>query len=1085
MAARLLVLGPVRLKIGERQRPLSGMIAHLAAALAASSPHGARTVTLIDSLWEGNPPKSADTRIRQLVGDFRKELGEYSDAVATRTPNGYRLDVDHCSVDALDFERLVSDARIELEHGDPIAAVSLAERALGLWSGDEPAEGGPSLGLIEGWRNKLVFLRSDAARLLVQALYEAGLFKRALDAAQSGLLEVPTDPQLTLYVMRSFDALSDPTQARQVFDRHAKYMRQSLEVEPRVDLVQLNNRLAQSTPRTGLEEVTATTLPAEDEAVPFVGRRAEGELFDRALAKSASPKTVLIRGRAGVGKTRFAFEKLGQLDPLLCNALFAKASSSSRPMGLWIDLLSRLVRGRPQSDWPFTLRPMSSAVVHALLLGDAESVTAHEVSRAIASWIRGRTDSTYIMVDDLHLADPDSLEVLTSLLLDPTLTLLSIVATIRDDVRDPPPELVTLESDLGRTGQLSTIEMLPFGVNECAQLASHFERQISEDELQGLVVASGGNAFYLTELLHARPHADSTRSLHHAIDTKISELSADAVDTLEYCAACGLTLSRLALAPPYMVGLDECERQGILLVTKQSVAFAHGIVQRRVYHGLSPSRAETLHTDASVRLAELDHYVDAAQHALSAHPALPLQTAADLLLQASRAPSGALSTRSLAELIQAALDLAHQDAAMPASTIGELRIELARVLQDADDRARSEARRRATEIIRATKNQQQAARFVHSALARQSGGESDTIDLAETALRWDGDDESKGLLKSRLAIETCDVIDGDRPALLAVEALETARRCDNKELLATSLRARLSTAVVEVPDPGARLEWAVELTQLGIAEQDPDWELVGRVFQTLEFVALRDRAAAEVQLGEVSELAARRQRPRYMFLAHSVNAALATASGDSHLVESHHAGMAKLRHHANPDIGMSMVGQQLFTRWHEGTLSGLTPMLSATWSERTASTAHGCALAWTLAEDEPERAIALLRAACGHDFDAIPRGSLYGGCLAMAALAAAAAGDQSCGRTIADLLQPFRGTDLALGAGVGLFGPAEGLLSLLANQPVEGFDQAIETTTTNGYRAIEDRFAIQSDSSDYPSVRSSRSVTTCNPVSAG
>lgn len=1057
MAARLLVLGPVAVHVNGVRAPLSGLVADFATVLSARYPYCAERATIIEALWPDGPPATVETRVRQKAVDLRVILSS-TDAVVSCQPSGYRLNPDFCSIDAEDFTTLETEARHAFDGRNFRKAATLTKRALDLWFGQEPAQGGPSLEFIEAWRDQLFHTRALCARLQVQALYASGLFGDAIEAARDHQLDVASDPELTKCVMQSQSAIGNPDAARSIFDAHEEYLRDRRQTEPSIGLRRLYERLDSSTPQTGLEEVTENTLPTPD-STPFVERAFARTQFDQSLGQLESPKLLVVSGGSGVGKTRFVLERLREVDPVVTNLLFARASNSRRPMGLWVDFLARLVRSHPEVDWNYVLRPIDRSVVVALLKYGDQSVTAHEVSKAITGWIRARTDAIYIFVDDLHLVDPDSLDVLNHVLRDPTLEHLSVFATVRDDLVGPHREIASLVGDLSRTEHASTIKVTPFSEADCAELAARLDPNHWDGSLDELALESGGNAFFLTELLRAPRDTPAMPSLSQAIDRRLLELSDDARATLEYCSACGMNLDRKVLLDSHSAGLDECTNLGLLHVSKQSVDFVHGLVRRHVYNSLSPRNAEALHCEVVPRFSALGHFVEAARHALLAHPALPLRAAAEELLRAARAPSGALATRSLSQHIPTVLEMAHADSEeISVELMSELRVELARALQDADEKQRTDARRRAIELIEASKNQPLAARFAHIALARRSGGESDTIDLAETALTWDSEAESACLLKSRLAIELCDVDPSSRPAELADDSLSIARRFDKSELLAAALRARLATGTVQVPDPAHRLEWARELTRLGMRQRMPDWTLIGRVHQAIELISLRDREAAEDQLADVAKLANRRQRPRYIFLAHSFRAAIAQAAGDEPMLMSHRDVMEQPGSDSNPDLAMTVAGQQLFDAWHGDRLDTLVPLLDKEWSSE-ASAVHSCALAWALADTEPARAMKVLQSACGDRFADIPRGSLYLGCLAMAALTVARAGNCDDAKSITALLQPFRGTDLVLGAGVGLFGPTEGILALLAKQPGDEFDEAISETRSSGYRALVARFA--------------------------
>jgi DNA-binding SARP family transcriptional activator len=96
---------------------------------------------LIEWLWDGQPPASAEAALRVLVSRVRKALARVGagEVIRTQTP-GYLLMVDE--VDAPLFEQLAAQARSELAAGQPQTAAATLAEALALWRGERLAEAG-------------------------------------------------------------------------------------------------------------------------------------------------------------------------------------------------------------------------------------------------------------------------------------------------------------------------------------------------------------------------------------------------------------------------------------------------------------------------------------------------------------------------------------------------------------------------------------------------------------------------------------------------------------------------------------------------------------------------------------------------------------------------------------------------------------------------------------------------------------------------------------------------------------------------------------------------------------------------------
>ena len=129
-----LVLGPLEVHEGEKTVRLGA--AKQRALLGVLLLHANETVSiarLVDELWGERPPATAENLVQGYVYALRKQLGD--GVVETQAP-GYRLRVDPGSLDLLEFERLIEEARTA-----PVAhSIELRRRALALWRGPPLAD---------------------------------------------------------------------------------------------------------------------------------------------------------------------------------------------------------------------------------------------------------------------------------------------------------------------------------------------------------------------------------------------------------------------------------------------------------------------------------------------------------------------------------------------------------------------------------------------------------------------------------------------------------------------------------------------------------------------------------------------------------------------------------------------------------------------------------------------------------------------------------------------------------------------------------------------------------------------------------
>ena len=168
---------------------------------------------LVDALWADNPPPSAAHALDVYASGLRKSLG--ADGLLDARGGALRLTVEDDAVDVARFERLVDAAR---RAGSPAERLAAVEQALALWRGQALADLGDEpfvrqerdrleeerlVALEERFDAMLALGRHDEVgpqlrsfatehplrerprRLLMLALYRAGLQADALDVYQS------------------------------------------------------------------------------------------------------------------------------------------------------------------------------------------------------------------------------------------------------------------------------------------------------------------------------------------------------------------------------------------------------------------------------------------------------------------------------------------------------------------------------------------------------------------------------------------------------------------------------------------------------------------------------------------------------------------------------------------------------------------------------------------------------------------------------------------------------------------------------------------------------------------------------------
>ena len=161
------VLGPLEVVHDGHAVPVRGSRRRL--LLATLLVHRNLVVTvdrLVDVLFADDPPGRAVSTVQSYVSRLRRDLGDGAAPLQTR-PGGYVLVVDADNVDAVRFERQVSEAAAAFA-SDATRAADLIDEALTWWRGPAFAEFADDLSL-SAERTRLDEVLQRAFEVLVDA----------------------------------------------------------------------------------------------------------------------------------------------------------------------------------------------------------------------------------------------------------------------------------------------------------------------------------------------------------------------------------------------------------------------------------------------------------------------------------------------------------------------------------------------------------------------------------------------------------------------------------------------------------------------------------------------------------------------------------------------------------------------------------------------------------------------------------------------------------------------------------------------------------------------------------------------------
>ncbi|MGW1560549.1 AfsR/SARP family transcriptional regulator [Streptomyces sp. NPDC002144] len=323
---KLLVLGPLELRL-ERGALDLGQPRRRAvlAALAADCGRPVSMETLVDRLWDGDPPDGARSVVYSHISRLRRLLEEAAageDAGAAGQPSirlgkvsgGYVLEADEDAVDLRRFRSLVARGR---GPACPDAErTGLLEEALRLWRGVplEGLSGAWAERIRTGWDQE----RIEAALAWARACLRRRSPERVPELLRPLLADHPLNEQLAALLMRSLADAGSAADALHVYTGIREHLADELNLQPGPELrclyEELSTGAAPPPQQRPASQQTAPPVPAQlpMNVRPFIGRDEQLTDLTRALVpadggEGATAAVVsAVSGTAGVGKTALA-----------------------------------------------------------------------------------------------------------------------------------------------------------------------------------------------------------------------------------------------------------------------------------------------------------------------------------------------------------------------------------------------------------------------------------------------------------------------------------------------------------------------------------------------------------------------------------------------------------------------------------------------------------------------------------------------------------------------------------------------------------------------------------------------------------
>ncbi|MFC9789230.1 ATP-binding protein [Rhodococcus sp. NPDC127528] len=565
--------------------------------------------------WPDSADGQALTNLRRELHHLRRALGDDSGLLVSPRDLCWH-DSPSCLVDVCTFENERAAAFAAEAGGDEAAALEHADRALAAYRG-------PLLpGLYEDW---VLELRADLEErcvnlcdLVCHQRVHRGDGTQATAAVRRRIALRPLEESGYRTLMELQADLGDRGSAVSTYHRCASVLERELGVGPdpatRATLQRVLSSGSAAVPVGGAGEVRAGHA-----ATALVGRSRELATL-RALwhaCMTDGPRLAVIRGAAGVGKTRLLTETAGFVRTLGATVAGTQCFGTSRRLAL-----------APVADWlrnpalrSNSLEPLWAAEVNRLVPADGRPAAATRTGTSgvadawqrqrffegLARALTARGRPTLLTVDNLQWCDPETLAFLAyCLALVPDAPLL-VLGTMRDELSGGAGEAAQWATGLRNAGLLTDITLSPLEIDDTARLGESVSgREFGADDRLLLQSTTGGFPLYVVEAVRASADHDEpalpARDLTAVLRRRLDQCGPFAHEVAGLAAAVGrnFTLELLTEASDLDPGevvraVDELWRRRIVQETGTGYDFSHDLLRDAAYAQVSPPKRWLLH----------------------------------------------------------------------------------------------------------------------------------------------------------------------------------------------------------------------------------------------------------------------------------------------------------------------------------------------------------------------------------------------------------------------------------------------------------------------------------------------------------
>jgi DNA-binding SARP family transcriptional activator/tetratricopeptide (TPR) repeat protein len=579
--------------------------------------------------WPDSTDAQALTNLRRELHNLRNALPGEGALVVTPRQLCWR-DTDTCRVDVRVFGVEHAAAVAAAARGDDDAVLGHAAAAIAEYRGDFLP------GLYADW---LVEVRAGLERecvqlcdLLCRTRAGTGDLAGAVEPARRRIQLRPLEEGGYRTLMRLQAELGDRAGAVGTYHRCASVLERELGLEPDQATRATLDRLLAREPSAAQPAAVAAAGRSRLAAAKLVGRAREFELLAAGWRAAAAgrPSLAVVRGDAGVGKTRLVAEVAELARQQGAVVASTRCFGTSRRLAL-----------SPVADWlrspavlsaASTLDPVWRAEVARLVpAGRDRGEPAAGSPARVDLWQRHRFFEglaralvsvgrpMLLVLDNLQWCDQETLAFLTFCLGLTTDAPVLVAGTLRNDDLDDEPELMAWLTRMRASGMLTELPLRPLPAPDTARLAEAISgRPLAAADSELLQAMTGGFPLYVVEAARTTvegstlPVGELTALLHN----RLAQLPPVVGQVAGLAAAVGrnFTLDLLVEASDLdadtvVRAVDELWRRRIVHEFRDGYDFSHDLIRAAAYRQVSPARRWLLHRRLAQGL-ELRHAED-------------------------------------------------------------------------------------------------------------------------------------------------------------------------------------------------------------------------------------------------------------------------------------------------------------------------------------------------------------------------------------------------------------------------------------------------------------------------------------------